>query len=88
MYEARTRRYSSSEPSTHEKIMSTAKSMSMAWSANMFSIVGQVRPKRSTVPRTASATGTVRRVSEFSMGSRISSSPNSHSSTCTPVPAP
>ena len=68
--------------------MSISKSMSLAWSANMFSMVGHRRPKRSTLPRTASARETVRRVREFSTGRRISFSPNSHSSICTPVAAP
>ena len=62
--------------------------MSEAWSANMFSMVGQIRPNRSTVPRTASSGRTSRRVSEFSIGNTISSSVKDHSSICTPVEAP
>ncbi|CAB4922129.1 unannotated protein [freshwater metagenome] len=68
--------------------MSMSKLMSDAWSANMFSMVGQVRPKRSTVPRTASSGRMLRRVSEFSIGNTISDGENDHSSICTAVDAP
>ena len=80
--------YSGELPSTQENTRSTSKLMSLAWSANMFSMVGQVWPYRSTVPRTASWASSVRRVSEFSIG-RISWSPSKlHSSSCTPAEAP
>ena len=80
--------YSGELPSTQENTRSMSKLMSLAWSANMFSMVGQEWPYRSTVPRTASCASMVRRVREFSMGRVISLPSKLQSSIWTPAEEP
>ena len=68
--------------------MSMSKSTSLASGANMCSSVGQSRPCRCTVWSMASDRGSVRRMSAFSRGASMVSSPKRQNSSCTAVSRP
>ena len=82
MQRARSRRNSTSEPSTHENTMSISKSMSLASGAHMCSIVRQSRPCRCTVASTASERGSGAPHQRSREGASITSSPNRQNSGC------